>query len=138
MLTSHVPQSESFGYLSALTEIFCIDHLIVNYGFADFAFFSAPVLRHPRNLGAERTAGVLLEQLGELRAHTARHRSFDWLRCMPKPWSNISLIAAMRTASLSAKPDQLFHQRRRFMAANPFRLARHDVGRAFLAAARFW
>jgi len=58
--------------------------------------------RTPRNLAAKRAVGVLLEQLGQLLAHTVRHHAFDWSLLYLKSRSNTSLIAATRTASLSA------------------------------------
>src|SRR5262245_62040091 len=89
-----------------------------------------------RNLGAERAVGVLPEQLGQLLAHAIRHRSLDWLRCSTKATIKHFLDRGdPHSLALGAggEPHQLLDQGRRFLTANLLQLARHDVGRAFLA-----
>src|SRR5262245_48452111 len=96
--------------------------------------------RTPRNLTAQRAAGVLLEQLGQLLAHAVRHRSLDWLRCSAEATIK-HLFDRSDTHSLAlgagGEPYQLLDQGRCFMAANLLQFARHNVGRALLATTRF-
>src|SRR5262245_19337922 len=97
MLTSHLPQSRSFMYLSEITDILSKDHLIDHYGFADFVIrrqkratlgviWSVRLLAlrrrqrsAARNLGTKRVTFIAPEQVRQLLRHAISHLAVDWL-----------------------------------------------------------